>query len=140
LKGIEQVPAIANLPSYSPVVFATQGGKIKKTHVELNDNTTGGQDMPVTHVPGKNQAEIMLYALSTCPWCRKTKQLLNDQGVEYDFIDVDQTRGQEREDVINAVRKYNPALSFPVIVINGKAITGFREDEIKEALKAAAAR
>jgi glutaredoxin len=96
--------------------------------------------MAVTHVPGKNQCEIIIYALSTCPWCRKAKQLLNDQGVEYNYIDVDQIRGQEREDVLNEVRKYNPALSFPVVVINGKAIIGFKENEIKEALQAAPAK
>jgi glutaredoxin-like protein NrdH len=91
--------------------------------------------MAATHVPGKNQGEVMLYALSTCPWCRKTKQLLNDQGVEYNYIDVDQAKGQEREDVLNQVKKYNPSLSFPVLVINGKAIVGFKEDEIKAAIK-----
>jgi glutaredoxin len=96
--------------------------------------------MAATHVPGKNQGEIMLYALSTCPWCRKTKQLLSDMGIEYNYIDVDHAQGQERETVINEVRKYNPALSFPVLVINGKAIAGFKEDEIKETLKQAAAK
>jgi len=96
--------------------------------------------MAATHVPGKNQGVIMLYALSTCPWCRKTRQFLNDQGVEYSYIDVDQTRGQEREDTLNEVRKYNPALSFPVLVVNGKAIVGFKEDEIREALKGAPAK
>jgi glutaredoxin-like protein NrdH len=94
--------------------------------------------MPATHVPGKNQGEIMIYALSTCPWCRKTKQLLNDLGVEYSFADVDQEQGQEREKLIGLVRKYNPALSFPVVVINGKAIIGFKEDEIKNSLQSAA--
>jgi len=96
--------------------------------------------MAVTHVPGKNQGDIMIYALSTCPWCRKTKQLLNDQGVEYSYIDVDQIRGQEREDVLNEVRKYNPSLSFPVVVIDGKAIIGFKENEIKAALQPAPAK
>ena len=82
----------------------------------------------------------MLYALSTCPWCRKTKQLLSDTGVEYNYIDVDHTQGEERETVIIAVRKYNPSLSFPVLVINGKAIVGFKEDEIKETLKSISAK
>lgn len=91
--------------------------------------------MPVTNVPGKKQGEIMLYALSTCPWCRKTKQLLNDTGVEYNYIDVDHTQGQERETVIGEVRKYNPSLSFPVLVVNGKAIVGFKEEEIKNTLQ-----
>ncbi len=94
--------------------------------------------MAVTHVSGKNEGKVMLYALSTCPWCRKTKQLLNDMGAEYDYIDVDLAQGQEREQVINEVRKYNPALSFPVILINDKPIIGFKEQEIKDALKAPA--
>jgi len=38
---------------------------------------------------GKNKGHIVLYALSTCPWCRKTKKLLEDLSVEYYFGDVD---------------------------------------------------
>jgi glutaredoxin-like protein NrdH len=91
--------------------------------------------MAATHVPGQNQGDVTLYALSTCPWCRKTKQLLNEKGVEYNYYDVDQVKGQEKEEIIAQVRKYNTALSFPVLVINGKAIIGFKEEEIKEAIK-----
>jgi glutaredoxin-like protein NrdH len=95
-------------------------------------------NMPITNVPGKNEGNIMLFALSTCPWCRKTKQLLNDMGVAYSYIDVDLTRDKEREDTLNEVKKWNPALSFPVLVFNNsKAIVGFKEDQIREALKAA---
>jgi glutaredoxin-like protein NrdH len=39
--------------------------------------------MAMEHVAGKNAGDIKVYALSTCPWCKKTKQLLNDFGVEY---------------------------------------------------------
>lgn len=92
--------------------------------------------MPATHVKGKNAGSLMLYALSTCPWCKKVKALLDEMGVEYDFLDADLLRGKEREDAISAVKKWNPSLSFPVLVINNsKAILGFREDEIREALK-----
>lgn len=91
--------------------------------------------MSMTHVEGKNRGKVMLYALSTCGWCRKTKVLLNDLGVEYDYTDVDQTVGAEREEVMNNVRKYNPSCSLPTLVINDeKCIVGYREDEIREAL------
>ena len=94
--------------------------------------------MVITKVTGKNQGDIMVYALSTCPWCRKVKQLLNDSGVEYSFVDVDLAQGKEREELLSQVKKWNPALSFPVTVLNGtKAIIGFKETEIKEALKPA---
>ena len=77
----------------------------------------------------------MLYALSTCGWCKKTKKFLDDLGVEYNFIYTDYLDGDEKEKIMDEVRKWNPRCSFPTIVINDKkAIVGFREDEIKEAL------
>jgi len=92
--------------------------------------------MNINHVPGKKKGEVMLFALSTCGWCKKTKALLNELGVEYHYIDVDQLRGKEQEDVVNEMGKYNPATNFPTVVINSKkAIIGFKEDDIRKALK-----
>jgi glutaredoxin-like protein NrdH len=91
--------------------------------------------MGVEHVQGKNVGNIMLYALSTCGWCRKTKGLLNELGVDYDYTDVDLLEGDERENVMNAVKKWNPSCSFPTLVINNKCIVGFQEDAIRRAVK-----
>ena len=78
----------------------------------------------------------MLYALSTCGWCKKTKGFLDDLGVEYNFIYTDYLDGDEKERIMDEVRKWNPRCSFPTIIINDKkVIVGFREDEIKEALR-----
>ena len=91
--------------------------------------------MDVKHVAGTNRGKVMLYALSTCGWCRRTKALLNDLAVEYDYIDVDLLQGKEQDDVMNEVRKFNPDCNFPTMVIDGqKCIVGFKEDEIREAL------
>ena len=38
---------------------------------------------------------VSLYTLSTCPWCRKTKQWFTDSQVPFDFIDVDLLDGEE---------------------------------------------
>ncbi|MFA5399255.1 MAG: glutaredoxin family protein [Dehalococcoidia bacterium] len=92
--------------------------------------------MTIEHVDGKNAGKLMLYALSTCIWCRKTKQLLTDLGVEYDYVFVDLLQGQEKEQTIAIVEKWNPDCSFPTLVVNdSKCIVGFKENEIKEALK-----
>jgi glutaredoxin-like protein NrdH len=95
--------------------------------------------MTMEHVAGRNSGDIKVFALSTCPWCRKTKQLLNDLGVEYYFVDVDLLTGQDRENTISAIRKWNQSISFPTLVINNsKCIVGFKENEIREALKESA--
>ncbi len=92
--------------------------------------------MQMTHVVGENRGQIKLYALSTCVWCRKTKQLLNDLGVEYYFIDVDLLEGEARNEATEELKRLNPRCSFPTVAINGMCIVGFDGPKIQEALRA----
>jgi glutaredoxin-like protein NrdH len=89
----------------------------------------------VEHIKGKKTGDVMLYALSTCGWCHKTKELLTSLGVDFDYVFVDLLPDAEREDTLKIVQKWNPKSSFPTIVINNNSIVGFKEDEIKKALK-----
>ena len=77
---------------------------------------------------------IKIYTLSTCSHCKAAKKLLNDCNVEYEFTDVDLLKGQERMDIMEDVKKFNPQCTFPTIVIGDIIIIGYKEDEIKEAL------
>ena len=90
--------------------------------------------MALTHVEGKDAGRIVVYALSTCPWCRKVKALLDELGVAYDFLDVDLLDDTEESKIKPEVLKYNPRYSFPTVVLGEKVIIGFKEDEIREAL------
>jgi len=91
--------------------------------------------MAVINIKGKDKGKVMLYALSTCGWCKKTKNLLRDLDAAYSYVDVDQLEGAEKEVVMDEVMKWNPVCSFPTLVINDKCIVGFKEDQIKKALK-----
>ena len=92
--------------------------------------------MKIEHVAGRNAGKLMLYALSTCIWCRKTKQLLTDLGVEYDYVFVDLLTGADKDEAVKIITKWNPDCSFPTLVLNDKkCIVGFKEPEIREALK-----
>jgi glutaredoxin len=87
------------------------------------------------HVDGKKGKNIMLYALSTCVWCGKTKKLLGEMGLSYDYIDVDLLDGKEQDQVLEEIKKYNPRGGFPTIVIEGKdCIVGFDRSKIEEKL------
>jgi glutaredoxin len=81
-----------------------------------------------------DQPDVKMYTLSTCSHCKATKQFLNDCEVRYDFTDVDLLEGDERQAILEDVRKINPRCSFPTIIIGEKVIVGYKEDEIKEAL------
>jgi glutaredoxin len=94
-----------------------------------------GTTVEIVHVSGRKKGTVMLYALSTCVWCKKTKELLASMGVEHDYLFVDLLPEKEMEQVMEQVMKFNPKGSFPTLVIDGKkCIVGFREAEIREAL------
>lgn len=91
--------------------------------------------MAIQHVAGDDRGKLFLYALSTCVWCKKTKQLLHDLNVAYDYLDVDLLDEKEQWEATEKVKKWNPSRSFPTLVIRDQeAIVGFNEERIKEAL------
>jgi glutaredoxin len=77
----------------------------------------------------------MLYALSTCAWCRRAKNFLDENEVEYDVVYVDLLEGEEKEAALDVVKKWNPRRSFPTVVIDdAKSVSGFKPERLKEAL------
>ena len=91
--------------------------------------------MKMEHVDGENKGKVMLYALSTCGWCKKTKEFLKENGVEFSYVYVDLLEGSDRDEAIKEVGKWNPRRSYPTVVINDKiSVAGFKEDEIKKVL------
>lgn len=88
------------------------------------------------HVAGENRGEILVYALSTCGWCRKTKEHLKKMGLAFDYIDVDLLDPAESERVMETVRKHNEKGSFPTIVVNDEhCVVGYDMDRLRELLK-----
>jgi glutaredoxin-like protein NrdH len=92
--------------------------------------------MNFTHHDGKDAGTIVLYALSTCIWCKKTKELLNGLKVAYDFIDVDLASREEKHEVRLEMKKWAGKITYPFLIINNECcITGFDEEKIREITK-----
>ena len=80
--------------------------------------------------------QVVLYALSTCGWCRRAKRLLDDNDVEYELVYVDQLEGEEKDAAVTEVAKWNPRRSFPTLVVDDRVgVAGYKPDQIKEALE-----
>ncbi|MEM3597220.1 MAG: glutaredoxin family protein [Candidatus Bathyarchaeia archaeon] len=92
--------------------------------------------MNVVKVEGKdNRHKVFLYALSTCAWCKLTKQFLKENGIAYEYVDVDLCSEEDKEKIRNDILARGGSLSYPAIIIDDKIlINGFRKDKIKEAL------
>jgi glutaredoxin-like protein NrdH len=81
-----------------------------------------------------SKRNITLYALSTCVWCKRTKRLLDNLGVNYATIYVDLLSREDEEEVDRLLAGLNPEGTFPVLVIDdGKeVICGYEPDKIRE--------
>ena len=92
--------------------------------------------MSIVKVEGnKKDHKVFLYTLSTCGWCKKTKQFLKDNDVEYEYIDVDKCTREERKKVIEDIKARKVSMGFPLAIIDDEImISGYKVDKYKEAL------
>lgn len=79
--------------------------------------------------------KVILFALSTCAWCKRTKRFLEKHKIEVETIDVDLLEGEEKQRVRAEVAKYNPRRSYPTIVIGDDVVAGFDEMRLRELLE-----
>ncbi len=63
---------------------------------------------------------VKIYSTSWCPYCRNAKSLLDDKGISYEEINIEE-KGLSREQLA----KITGGMSVPQIVINGESIGGY---------------
>jgi len=87
-------------------------------------------------VEGKNEEhDLVLYALSTCGWCRKARTFLDENDLAYRYVYLDLLEGDEQKDVLETASKYNPKRTFPTLVIDeDDRIVGFTDEEYRSKL------
>ena len=92
--------------------------------------------MQFSKVSGKkNDHKVTIFALSTCVWCKLTKQFLSDNDLAYEFVDVDLLDENDKSTVHETILSKGGSLSYPTTIVDDKkVITGFRKDQLKEAL------
>jgi len=92
--------------------------------------------MQFSKVQGKQtKHKVVLYALSTCVWCKMTKQFLKDNEVEFDYIDVDLCQEEDKQKIREHIQSKGGPLSYPTTIVDDNVvITGFRKDKLKEVL------
>jgi len=77
------------------------------------------------------------YFISTCGWCKKTKWLLDENEIDYEYEYVDLLSPSEKARALAEVSQYNPHKSFPTVVVANdrtEVVIGFKEDRLREVL------
>jgi glutaredoxin len=78
---------------------------------------------------------VLFYGLSTCGWCRRTREFLEESDVGFDFVYVDLLTGDERTQALEEIKRVNPKTNFPTVVVDGDTVlVGYDPDRLKEVL------
>ncbi|MBU1247506.1 MAG: glutaredoxin family protein [Proteobacteria bacterium] len=80
-------------------------------------------------------SDIKFFGLSTCAHCKNAKAYLEECGEDFECVYVDKLEGETRKAIIEEVKKHNPSVSFPTMLINGIVIVGFSKEKIDKARK-----
>lgn len=93
--------------------------------------------MLTTKVEGNNRKhKVLLYAISTCGWCKRAKQTLKDLDVEYEYIDIDLCSREDKKEVTKDILSRKGRLSYPTVIIDNKILlTGPSRERLREVLQ-----
>jgi len=88
--------------------------------------------MNTIKVEGTDKGHVLLLGLSTCIWCKKAKEFLESNNVQFEYVYVDLLESEEKDKVKETLKKWNPACSYPTLVLNNSScVVGFDEEKIK---------
>lgn len=72
---------------------------------------------------------VTIYTIPTCPWCRQTKEYLQQKGIQFTDHNVAEDRA-----AFDEMYRLTHQAGVPVIVIDGTIIVGFDPRKIDETL------
>jgi glutaredoxin-like protein NrdH len=78
---------------------------------------------------------IKVYALSTCPYCKRTKKFLDEHKIEYECVDVDLLDDDSQDKALEDIQRLTGRQSFPVVVVGDTVVVGHDEEKLRTALK-----
>ena len=92
--------------------------------------------MNTVKVPGRNNKhKVLMYALSTCGWCKRAKQFLKDNDVEFEYVDVDTSSIGDKEKIRKDIQSRGGIQAYPTLIIDDKILlTGAPQDKLREVL------
>lgn len=77
---------------------------------------------------------VTLYALQACPHCKDVRRLLQERRILFQTIYVDLLVGDERNRTLRQLRRINPSVSFPTLLVGETTVVGYKKEQIEAAL------
>lgn len=79
--------------------------------------------------------KVIVYGLSTCPWCRKTKQYFIDMQTNFDYINYDLANEEEQSKIMQDMKGLGGGNAFPFVKIGEDVVIGYNPEKFSTLLE-----
>lgn len=79
--------------------------------------------------------KIIIYALSTCLWCKKTKKFFEDKKLPFESIDYDKQDEAKQEAIMKEMKGQGCTGSFPFTRIGDSCVQGYDPEGFEKLLE-----
>jgi len=71
-----------------------------------------------------DENKVAMFSFTTCPFCRRAKDFLDEKGVRYNTMELDELEGNEGNEIRAMLGRRTKRTSVPCIFIGGQCIGG----------------
>jgi len=75
---------------------------------------------------------VKVYALTTCPYCKKTLRFFEEKGITPEVIFLDELDPDEKEMAMKEIYSYAGVYAVPVVVHRNTVVVGFDEEKLEK--------
>ena len=69
--------------------------------------------------------KVVIYALSTCPWCKKAKNYFSERGIPFESTDYDKADDATQQAIKEDCKAHGEEMSFPFVKIDDDVVVGY---------------
>ena len=93
--------------------------------------------MDTVKVSGTNSKHhVLMYAISTCGWCKKAKKFLKENNVQFEYIDIDLCNEKDKQKIREDIQTRGGLLVYPTLIIDNKTLfNGAPQDKLRKVLE-----
>lgn len=66
-----------------------------------------------------------IYAMSTCPWCKKARKFFTEKNFAVEYIEYDKVDEETQKSIEEECSSYMEELAFPVVKVGEDVVVGY---------------
>jgi Glutaredoxin and related proteins len=78
--------------------------------------------------------KVVMYTLSTCPWCMRAKKFFREHDIPFEYIDYDKADDSTKKAISADCKAHGSEMSFPFVKIDEDVVVGYNPDKYSKLL------